>query len=186
MRIRALLLAGLVLTTAACTGQADGGTERPTSTAAPGGLANPRIMNCANRNASFPGEESGPVQTEPDDLVVEPLIIGGLRGWADADPIGHGVDGRYKVGVVLRAGKTATLSIPADYHKAAGRCTATPCATPRLRRRPIIAITFTACADHDTAFPGFLFVPRRQHVPLLIRPESWRAAREVVSFFAGR
>ncbi|NVI92122.1 hypothetical protein [Actinomadura sp. BRA 177] len=186
MRIRALLLAGLVLTTAACTGQADGGTERPTSTAAPGGLANPRIMNCANRNASFPGEESGPVQTEPDDLVVEPLIIGGLRGWADADPIGHGVDGRYKVGVVLRAGKTATLSIPADYHKAAGLLYSDAVRDAPTPSEADHAITFTACADHDTAFPGFLFVPRRQHVPLLIRPEHGRAAREVVSFFAGR
>ncbi|GAA1893588.1 hypothetical protein [Actinomadura bangladeshensis] len=190
MRIRALLLAALMLTAAACTGtprpeQADGATGRPTA-APPGDLANPRIMNCANRNASFPEEGDGPVKTGPGDLVVEPLIISGLRTWADADPIGHGRDGRYKVGVVLRAGKTATLSIPAEYHAAAGLLYSEAAQGARTPAEADHAITFTACPDHDTPFPGYLFVPRHQHVPLVVRPEGGPATREMISFFAGR
>ncbi|NEA25275.1 hypothetical protein [Actinomadura bangladeshensis] len=187
MRIRALLLAGLMLTSSCTTAD---GTEKaagPASpTAPPGGPANPRIMNCANRNASFPEERDGPVETGPDDLVVEPLIISGLRTWADADPIGHGHDGRYKVGVVLRAGKTATLSIPAEYHDAAGLLYSDAVQDARTPAEADHAITFTACPDHDTVFPGYLFVPRRQHVPLVVRPEGGTATREVISFFAGR
>jgi hypothetical protein len=196
MRFRALLLTGLMLTaacTAACTtanGTADG-TEKaagPASPAAapPGGLANPRIMNCANRNASFPEERDGPVKTGPDDLVVEPLIISGLRAWADADPLAHGRDGRYKVGVVLRAGKTATLSIPAEYREAAGLLYSEAAQQAHTPAEADHAITFTACPDHDTPFPGYLFVPHRQRVPLMVRPEGGTATREVISFFAGR
>ncbi|SNT30707.1 hypothetical protein SAMN05443665_102312 [Actinomadura meyerae] len=197
MRLRTLLLTGLVLTSA-CTGQADGGDrptaapspERPAASpsrpaAAPGSLANPRVMNCANRNASFPGERSGPVKTGPDDLVVEPLIIPGLRGWADADPAGHGSGGRYKVGVVVRAGKTATLSVPDEYREAAGLLYADAASAARTPAEADHAITFSACPGHDTPFPGFLFVPRRQRVPLLVQPEGGEPTREVVSFFAG-
>lgn len=174
--------------TSSCT-TADG-TEKaagPASpTAPPDGPANPRIMNCANRNASFPEEHDGPVKTGPDDLVVEPLIISGLRTWANADPIRHGNNGRYKVGVVLRAGKTATLSIPAEYHDAAGLLYSDAVQDARTPAEADHAITFTACPDHDTPFPGYLFVPRRQHVPLVVRPENGTATREVISFFAGR
>ncbi|GAA1821597.1 hypothetical protein [Actinomadura chokoriensis] len=187
MRIRALLLAGLMLTSSCTT--TDGpekaaGPARPAAT--PAGLANPRIMDCANRNASFPEERDGPVKTGPGDLIVEPLIISGLRTWADADPIGQGRDGRYKVGVVLRAGKTATLSIPAEYHDAAGLLYSDAVQDARTPAEADHAITFSACPDHDTVFPGYLFVPRRQHVPLVVRPESGPATRETISFFAGR
>ncbi|MFB4311633.1 hypothetical protein [Actinomadura sp. GTD37] len=197
MRKRAFLLAGLMLAAAACTEKADGGTERPAAaappatvappaTAAPRDPADPRIMNCANRNASFPGERSGPYRAEPDDLIVEPMVISGVRGWADADPARHGVNGRYKTGVLVRAGRTATLSVPAEYRKAAGLLYGEASSDARTPAEADHAITFTACPDHDTAFPGYLFVPRRQRVPLLIRPEHGRATREVISFFAGR
>lgn len=205
MRMRVLLLTSLVLTSA-CTGQADGGA-RPTAaasnrpgtaspgtpaapgtpaTAAPGSLANPRIMNCANRNAWFPEERSGPVKAGPDDLVVEPLLIPGLRGWADADPVRYGNQGRYKVGVVVRAGKTATLSIPAEYREAAGLLYSDAARDARTPAEADHAITFSACAGHDTPFPGMLFVPRRQRVPLIVQPAGRQPTREVVSFFAGR
>lgn len=151
-----------------------------------GSLANPRILNCANRNAWFPGERSGPFPIGPDDLVAGPLIIPGLRAWADADPRWYGYDGRFKAGIVVRAGATATLSIPADYHHAAGLLYGTATRGARSPLEADHAIKLMACADHDTPFPGMLFVPRRQHVPLLIRPETAPAAREVVSFFAGR
>ncbi|MFG1856662.1 hypothetical protein ACGFJT_32850 [Actinomadura geliboluensis] len=204
MRMRVLLLTSLVLTSA-CTGQADGGarptaaaSDRPATTApattapgapattAPGSLANPRIMNCANRNAWFPEERSGPVKAGPDDLVVEPLLIPGLRGWADADPVRYGNQGRYKVGVVVRAGKTATLSIPAEYREAAGLLYSDAARDARTPAEADHAITFSACADHDTPFPGMLFVPRRQRVPLIVQPAGKQPTREVVSFFAGR
>ncbi|MGW5417109.1 hypothetical protein [Actinomadura geliboluensis] len=204
MRMRVLLLTSLVLTSA-CTGQADGGarpaaeaSDRPATaapattapgtpaTAAPGSHANPRIMNCANRNAWFPEERSGPVKAGPDDLVVEPLLIPGLRGWADADPVRYGNKGRYKVGVVVRAGKTATLSIPAEYREAAGLLYSDAARDARTPAEADHAITFSACADHDTPFPGMLFVPRRQRVPLIVQPAEKQPTREVVSFFAGR
>ncbi|QKW34524.1 hypothetical protein HUT06_11210 [Actinomadura sp. NAK00032] len=186
MRMRALLLAGLLLAAAACAEPAGGGTERPMGTEPPGTLANPRVMNCANRNAWFPEETAGPYRAGPDDLVAGDLVIPGLRAWADADPAGFGHDGRYKAAVLVRAGATATLSIPAGHHDAAGLLYAEATRDARTPSEGDHAITFTACPGHDTPFPGYLFVPRRQHVPLLVRSGREPAAREDVSFFAGR
>ncbi|MBO2458999.1 hypothetical protein [Actinomadura violacea] len=189
MRMRALCLAGLILLPAACADGNAGGTERPMDAAATGGPANPRVLDCENRGVSFPEEDDGPYRTGPDDLVAGPLIIPGLRAWADADPAAYGRDGRYKVAVVMRAGTSATLSIPAEHHRDAGLLYAAAARDARTPLQADHAITFTACAGHDTIFPGLMFVPRRTEVPLLVRPlrpASGAAVREVVSFFADR
>ena len=162
-------------------------TSSPATRAAapPGSLANPRRLDCHNRNVWVPGEDKHPYRPDTADLAVGPLLIPGLRSWAHARPDSHGQDHQFKVGVQVRRGQTATLAIPAAFHRVAGLLYAEQA---RLAQRPAEAdhaVTFTACADHHTPFVGGFFVLEPRCVPLEIRPAGGRPVREVISFFAG-
>jgi hypothetical protein len=67
-----------------------------------------------------PGEATAPHQPGTADLAVGPLLIPGLRTWAHARPDSYGHHHQFKVGVQVRKGQTATLSIPAAFHQVAG------------------------------------------------------------------
>src|SRR5512133_717698 len=126
-----LLIMAAVLLVAACTstpaarpGQppAAAATTSPATRAAapPGSLANPRRLDCHSRNVWVPGEDKQPYRPDRADSAIGPLLIPGLRGWAHARPASYGQDHQFKVGVLVRAGQTATLVIPAAFHRVAG------------------------------------------------------------------
>jgi hypothetical protein len=150
-----------------------------------GALANPRRLDCGNRNMFFAGEESYVYHPAADDLVAGPLALPGLRAWAHAQPSDHGSDHRYKVGVIVRAGQTVTLSIPVEFHQVAGLLYGSSWDDIRTPAAADHAVTFTACRAHDTVFVGGFLVLEPRCVPLLIRPAGKRPVREVVSFFSG-
>jgi hypothetical protein len=190
------LLAAVALLPAACTSTpaappaqapATSVTTSPTTTAAtrPGSLANPRRLDCHNRNLWVPGEDTVPHQPGTADLAVGPLLIAGLRTWAHAQPDSYGHHHRFKVGVQVRKGQTATLSIPAAFHQVAGLLYAEPSRSALTPAEADHAVTFTACADHHTPFVGGVFVLEPRCVPLEVRPAGGRPVREVISFFAG-
>jgi hypothetical protein len=162
-------------------------TTSPTTTAAarPGSLANPRRLDCHNRNVWVPGEDTAPHQPGTADLAVGPLLIPDLRAWAHAQPDSYGQDHQFKVGVQVRRGRTATLSIPAAFHQVAGLLYAEQSRSAQTPAEADHAVTFTACADHHTPFVGGFFVLEPRCVPLEIRPAGGRPVREVISFFAG-
>jgi hypothetical protein len=162
-------------------------TTSPTTTAAPrpGSLANPRRLDCRNRNVWVPGEDTAPHRPGTDDVAVGPLLIPGLRTWAHARPDDYGHDHQFKVGVQVRKGQTATLSIPAAFHQVAGLLYAEQSRSAQTPAEADHAVTFTACADHHTPFVGGFFVLEPRCVPLEIRPAGGRPVREVISFFAG-
>lgn len=190
-----ILTAGLLL--AACTSSpaatprqrssATSVTTSPTTLAAarPGSLANPRRLDCQNRNVWVPGEDKEAYRPSRTDFAVGPLLIPGLRSWAHARPTDYGQDHQFKVGVQVRKGQTATLSIPAAFHQIAGLLYAEPSRLARTPAEADHAVTFTACADHHTPFVGGFFVLEPRCVPLEIRPAGGRPVREVISFFAG-
>jgi hypothetical protein len=159
----------------------------PTTTAAtrPGSLANPRRLDCHNRNVWVPGEDTAPHQPGTADFAIGPLLIPGLRSWAQARPDSYGHDHQFKVGVQVRKGQTATLSIPAAFHQVAGLLYAEQSRSAQTPAEADHAVVFTACADHHTPFVGGFFVLEPRCVPLEIRPAGGRPVREVISFFAG-
>ena len=190
-----LLLGAAVFLLAACTstpaarpGQppAAAVTTSPTTRAAapPGSLANPRRLDCHNRNVWVPGEDKEPYRPGRADFAVGPLLIPGLRSWAHARPDSHGQDHQFKVGVQVRRGQTATLVIPAAFHRVAGLMYAQQARSAQTPAEADHAVTFTACADHHTPFIGGFFVLEPRCVPLEIRPAGGRPVREVISFFA--
>jgi hypothetical protein len=162
----------------------------PTTTAATrsGSLVNPRRLDCHNRNVWVPGEDTAPHQPGTADVAVGPLLIPGLRSWAQARPDSYGHHHhQFKVGVQVRKGQTATLSIPAAFHQVAqvaGLLYAEPSRSAPTPAEADHAVTFTACADHHTPFVGGFFVLEPRCVPLEIRPAGGRPVREVISFFA--
>jgi hypothetical protein len=191
-----LLVVTAVLLLAACTsppatrpGQppAAAVTSSPTTRAAapPGSLANPRRLDCHNRNVWVPGEDKQPYRPGRADLAVGSLLIPGLRSWAHARPDSLGQDHQFKVGVQVRRGQTATLVIPAAFHQVAGLLYAQQARSAQTPAQADQAVTFTACADHHTPFVGGFFVLEPRCVPLEIRPAGGRPLREVISFFAG-
>jgi hypothetical protein len=187
----ALLLAACTSSPAATSRQTPPATEvatSPTTLAAarPGSLANPRQLDCQNRNVWVPGEDKEPYRPSRIDLAVGPLLIPGLRSWAHARPADHGQDLQFKVGVVVRKGQTATLSIPAAFHQFAGVLYGEPSRLAQTPAQADHAVTFTACADHHTPFIGGFFVLEPRCVPLEIRPAGGRPVRELISFFAGK
>jgi hypothetical protein len=190
------LIVAVALQPAACTSTpatppaqapASSVTTSPTTTAAarPGSLASPRRLDCHNRNVWVPGEEEQPYRPARTDLAVGPLLIPGLRDWAHARPDSYGHDHQFKVGVLVRKGQTATLSIPAAFHQVAGLLYAEQSRSALTPAEADHAVTFTACADHHTPFVGGFFVLEPRCVPLAIRPAGGRPVREVISFFAG-
>jgi hypothetical protein len=184
-----LLLAACTSTPAARPGQppAAAVTTSPTTRAAapPGSLANPRRLDCHNRNVWVPGEDKEPYRPGRADFAAGPLLIPGLRSWAHARPDSHGQDHQFKVGVEVRKGQTATLVIPAAFHRVAGLLYAEQARSAQTPAEADHAVTFTACADHHTPFVGGFFVLEPRCVPLEIRPAGGRPVREVISFFAG-
>src|SRR5829696_3345055 len=120
-----LLLAACTSTPAARSGQppAAAVTTSPTTRAEapPGSLANPRRLDCHNRNVWVPGEDKQPFRPGRADFTVGPLLIPGLRSWAHSRPDSYGHDHQFKVGVQVRKGQTATLVIPAAFQRVAGR-----------------------------------------------------------------
>jgi hypothetical protein len=162
-------------------------TTSPATKAAapPGSLANPRRLDCHNRNVWVPGEAKRPYRPSRADLAVGPLLIPNLRSWALAPPDSHGQDHRFKVGVLVRRGQTATLVIAAAFQPVAGLLYAEPARLAQTPAQADHAVTFTACADHHTPFVGGFFVLEPRCVPLEIRPAGGRPVREVISFFAG-
>ena len=126
-----LLVVGAVLLLAACTSPPAARSGRPPAAAVttslairaaapPGSLASPRRLDCHNRNVWVPGEDKEPYRPGRADFAVGPLLIPGLRSWAHARPDSHGQDHQFKVGVQVRRGQTATLVIPAAFHRVAG------------------------------------------------------------------
>jgi hypothetical protein len=191
-----LLIMAAVLLVAACTstpaarpGQppAAGATTSPATRAAapPGSLANPRRLDCHNRNVWAPGEDKQPYRPGRADFAIGPLLIPGLRGWAHARPASYGQDHQFKVGVLVRAGQTATLVIAAAFHRVAGLQYAEQVYPVQTPAEADHAVTFTACADHHTPFIGGFFVLEPRCVPLEVHPAGGRPVREVISFFAG-
>jgi hypothetical protein len=191
-----LLIMAAVLLVAACTstpaarpGQppAAAATTSPATRAAapPGSLANPRRLDCHNRNVWVPGEDKQPYRPGRADFAIGPLLIPGLRGWAHARPASYGQDHQFKVGVLVRAGQTATLVIPAAFHRVAGLQYAEQVYSVQTSAEADHAVTFSACADHHTPFIGGFFVLEPRCVPLEIHPVGGRPVREVISFFAG-
>jgi hypothetical protein len=197
MSPRKLLVVAAALVLAACTSSpaatsrqtpsATPVTASPTTLAAarPGSLANPRRLDCQNRNVWVPGEDKKPYRPSRIDVAVGPLLIPNLRSWAQARPADHGEDHQFKVGVQVRKGQTATLSIPAPFHQVAGLLYTEPSRRAQTPAEADHAVTFTACADHHTPFVGGFFVLEPRCVPLEIRRASGRPVREVISFFAG-
>jgi hypothetical protein len=191
-----LLLGAAVVLLAACTSPpaarpgrppAAAVTNSPTTGAAapPGSLANPRRLDCHNRNVWVPGEDEQPYRPGRADFAAGPLLIPGLRSWGHARPGSYGQDHQFKVGVLVRRGQTATLVIPAAFHRAAGLMYAQQARSAETPAEADHAVTFTACADHHTPFIGGFFVLEPRCVPLEIRPLGGRPVREVISFFAG-
>jgi hypothetical protein len=121
-----LLLAACTSTPAARSGQppAAAVTTSPTTRAAapPGSLANPRRLDCHNRNVWVPGEDKQPFRPGRADFTVGSLLIPGLRSWAHARPDSYGHDHQFKVGVQVRRGQTATLVVPATAPPSSGAC----------------------------------------------------------------
>jgi hypothetical protein len=150
-----------------------------------GSLPNPRQLDCRSRNAWVPGEENDRFRPGRTDLAVGPLLIPGLLGWGHARPSQYGYDHRYKVGVQLRKGESATLSIPARFHRVAGLLYAERSRSASTPAEADHAVTFTSCGDHHTPFIGGFFVLDPRCVPLEVRPAGGRPVRQVVSFFAG-
>jgi hypothetical protein len=111
--------------------------------------------------------------------------VPGVRSWAHARPDSYGQDHQFKVGVQVRRGQTATLVIPAAFHRVAGLLYAEQARLDQTPAEADHAVTFTACADHHTPFIGGFFVLEPRCVPLEIRPAGGRPVREVISFFAG-
>jgi hypothetical protein len=191
---RLLVMAALLL--AACTGTPAARPGQPPAAAVttspatreaarPGSLANPRRLDCHNRNVWVPGEDKQPYRPGGVDFAIGPLLIPGLRGWAHARPAGYGQDHRFKVGVLVRAGQTATLVIPAAFQRVAGLQYAEQAHSAQTPAEADHAVTFTACADHQTPFIGGFFVLEPRCIPLEVRPAGGRPVREVISFFAG-
>jgi hypothetical protein len=117
------------------------------------------------------------------DFTVGPLLVPGLRSWAHARPDSHGH--QFKVGVQVRRGQTATLVVPAAFHRVAGLQYAQQARSAQTPAEADHAVTFPACTDHHTPFIGGFFVLEPRCVPLEIRPAGGRPVREVISFFAG-
>jgi hypothetical protein len=184
-----LLLAACTSTPAARPGQppAAAVTTSPTTKAAapPGSLANPRRLDCHNRNVWVPGEDKKPYRPDTADFAAGPLLIPGLRSWAHARPDSYGQDHGFKVGVLVRKGQTASLVVPAAFQRVAGLLYAEQARSAQTPAEADHAVTFTACADHHTPFVGGFFVLEPRCVPLEIRPAVGRPVREVISFFAG-
>jgi hypothetical protein len=184
-----LLLAACTSTPAARSGRppAAAVTTSPTTRAAapPGSLANPRRLDCHNRNVWVPGEDKQPFRPGRADFTVGPLLIPGLRSWGHARPDSHGHDHQFKVGVQVRRGQTATLVIPAAFQRVAGLQYAQQARSAQTPAEADHAVTFTACTDHHTPFIGGFFVLEPRCVPLEIRPAGGRPVREIISFFAG-
>ena len=190
-----LLVVAAVLLLAACTSPPAARSGRPPAAAVttslairaaapPGSLASPRRLDCHNRNVWVPGEDKEPYRPGRADFAVGPLLIPGLRSWAHARPDSHGQDHQFKVGVQVRRGQTATLVIPAAFHRVAGLMYAQQARSAQTPAEADHAVTFTACADHHTPFIGGFFVLEPRCVPLEIRPAGGRPVREVISFFA--
>ena len=190
-----LLVVAAVLLLAACTSPPAARPGRPPAAAVttslairaaapPGSLASPRRLDCHNRNVWVPGEDKEPYRPGRADFAVGPLLIPGLRSWAHARPDSHGQDHQFKVGVQVRRGQTATLVIPAAFHRVAGLMYAQQARSAQTPAEADHAVTFTACADHHTPFIGGFFVLEPRCVPLEIRPAGGRPVREVISFFA--
>jgi hypothetical protein len=152
---------------------------------ATGSLANPRRLECHNRNVWVPGEDKRPYR--PD--TARPRC----RAAADPRPAQLGAraarqpraNHQFKVGVLVRKGQTATLEVPAAFHRVAGLLYAEQARSAQTPAEADHAVTFTACADHHTPFVGGFFVLEPRCVPLEIRPSGGRPVREVISFFAG-
>jgi hypothetical protein len=157
----------------------------PRVAAPPGSLANPRRLDCHNRNVWVPGEAKEPYRPGRADIAAGPLPIPGLRSWAHARPGHHGQDHQFKVGVQVRKGETATLVIPAAFRQVAGLLYAEQVRPAQTPAEADHAVTFTAFPDHHTPFVGGFFVLEPRCVPLEIHPAGGRPVREVISFFAG-
>jgi hypothetical protein len=191
-----LLIVAAVLLLAACTGAP---AARPGQTPAaaitsssatraaapPGAWPTPAGWTATTATSGCPGKTSARTGRTRPDLAAGPLLIPGLRSWAHARPDSHGQNHQFKVGVLVRKGQTATLEVPAAFHRVAGLLYAEQARSAQTPAEADHAVTFTACADHHTPFVGGFFVLEPRCVPLEIRPSGGRPVREVISFFAG-
>ncbi|MFF4189788.1 hypothetical protein [Nonomuraea sp. NPDC001831] len=182
--IWAAVVALLPSLTACAAGEADARTAAQ-SAGRPGSLANPRVLNCANRNGEFPGEKTASRAAEPDDLVVGPLLIPGLLAWGDARAEQYGSGHKFKVGALVRKGRTITVSIPAKFHDSAGLLYSEPSRNARTPAEADHSVSFTACSDHDTMFVGGFYVKEPRCVPLEFRVPGEPVVRREISFFNG-
>jgi hypothetical protein len=124
------------------------------------------------------GEDKEPHRPARVDFSAGSLLIPGLRSWGHARPDGYGQDHQFKVGVQVRKGGTATLVVPAAFHRVAGLLYAEPARLAETPAEADHAVVFTACADHHTPFIGGFFVLEPRCVPLEIRPAGGgRSAR---------
>ncbi|MGI5286149.1 hypothetical protein ACQEVF_22815 [Nonomuraea polychroma] len=179
-------LAALLPSLAACgVGEADSRPSPRKEAGRQGSLGNPRVLNCANRNVEVPGEEDG-IAVRPDDLAVGPLVIPGLLAWGGARAEQYGNNHRFKVGAMVRKGGTVTLSIPAKFHGSAGLLYAEPARNARTPAEADHAVTFTACADHDTVFVGGFFVKEPRCVLLEFSVPGKAIVQREISFFNGK
>ncbi|WP_188195492.1 hypothetical protein [Nonomuraea sp. SYSU D8015] len=150
-----------------------------------GSLSNPRLLNCENRNVEVSGEEDG-VAVGPDDLAVGPLVIPGLLAWGSARAEEYGSNHRFKVGAMVRKGGTITLSIPAKFHDSAGLLYSEQARGARTPAEADHAVTFTACADHDTVFVGGFYVKEPRCVLLEFSVPGKATVQREISFFNGK
>ncbi|MEU8820696.1 hypothetical protein [Actinoplanes sp. NPDC048796] len=134
----------------------------------------PRLITCVDEEAHGRAT-AAPAQ---NDLTVGPVTWPGLRSWAAADPddFAGGQPGHYKVGIVVKAATTVTVSIAGPARLTYGQ---------RAGYSPASSITFQACDDFDTVYFGGFHAPERTCVPVTVEERGEPPVRATVSFFAG-
>jgi hypothetical protein len=139
--------------------------------------ANSRQVRCELREAHL---ETKFLPTA-DDIVAGPLLWPGLRTWATADPQSMGANDNYKLGAVVQAGSSVTVTVAPEARAYAGLAYG-----QQWSYTPAAAITFQACDKFDTAFVGGFHVVGQRCVPFDIREGDQPPTRVVVSFFTGK
>lgn len=152
----------LALALAGCAGAAAPGVER-------GEVATGPAVSCREGG---PGTE--PVRSR--DVQIGPLTI--LRARRSASDRRDAFNGHgWKLPVLVRAGETATLSVPRALRRRVG-LVFTQATQARVVRRGVAAadsrMRFAACAGADapawTGWPGGIVVDRRRCAKLRVRP----------------
>lgn len=180
-----LAASALTPTSAAFAGPGTVGTAAAKAPPRPrlGSPANPLVLTCADE--SFPGAPSSPVPQTPQrgDLVVGPLFIVEGKVLADADPAGYGEHGRYKVPIIVKMGRTVTMTIAPP---ARGEVVID---NPYSPVGGVVSATYHSCAKEAGFFAqGFAFTDHRARgcVPLTLRIGRKPTAHHVtLSLFAG-